>query len=591
MLMTASDFLDLAANAQAQRIVEIRRRSGQPLSDQTAADLSQALQALAHARSSGSICANANTLNTPLAVAHLLSDRIARESDATFDRSHPSVLVIDRDDECTRIYDESGFASELALARKLIRMAQTPTTGLAPSSNCAQQTEQDKAIDLACSKRLAIITGGPGTGKTTTVVRILQALLTQTPDLNIVLAAPTGKAAGRMKQAVYARSRGEENPDIRSRLEQLQSCTLHRLLTTPAAGAHRPDQEHPLECDVLVVDESSMIDNDLACALFAAIDPERTRVILLGDRFQLAAVGPGSIYADLCKKDGALAAHIAELSVSHRFDSNKAIGKLSSYINSGRHRETLALLQNLDEHPAFDDNRIIWEQSRVTKPSLLTAAARKWAQTMADTLVAAVRRLSAQITDPALREQALTDLAKTYARFGALAATREGPMSVAAINDAIDAAFVAAGLPAPFWRQIVVRHNDPSLGIYNGDVGIVVPSLSGDAPEVYFGDTARTLRYALLPPHDMAFAITIHQSQGSEYACVGVFLSPNAFSSINTRELLYTAVTRVKDEWDLAGPVRGTLTIFATPKAVTHAVLTPTERLSGLAKRLKQQNN
>ena len=506
-------------------------------------------------------------------------------------------LVFDVSDEGAALYVERSFYEEQRLARAVAQLADAAAVSAPP------QTPEDpaqRAVRLAREGRLAVVSGGPGTGKTTIVTSVLAAILSENPRARILLAAPTGKAAGRMQQAVLERAgSASSDPGVLARLRSLRASTIHRLLMTRQDDGSRPGPESPLDADVLVVDESSMIDMGLAIRLFDAIDLSRTRVVLLGDRHQLAAVGPGSVFADLSDARGRLAPHIAQLVVSHRFAADKAIGRLSALVNAGRVRETCALLEELQAADGADeDNAVRWHEAggagaRTAQP--LTPAAKAWIDLMMQTIIRAVREHAADFAsgvDAGRRLAAAQELASVVRSFGVLAAQRQGPMSVEAVNREAEERLEAEGFSGRLWRQIIVRSNDPVTELYNGDVGIVVPGSADDGesigPEVFFPETNRFVKAGLLPAWDPAFAITIHQSQGSEYHHVAVLLPLAVDSPLATRELLYTAMTRVSDIRTGQGVRYGTLDLFAPRAVLERAIRTPVVREGGLARRLQE---
>ncbi len=509
----------------------------------------------------------------------------------------PAPLVFDKTRGSLFVYTERSFYDEWRLASRILRLA-----AAGESLPLAVDEESDRArraVNLALAGRLAVISGGPGTGKTTIVTNVLAALLEQNADYRIALAAPTGKAAGRMQQAVHDRaSSASSNPAVVERLQSLSASTIHRLLFAVQDDGSRPGPGSPLNVDILVVDESSMIDMGLAIRLFDAVDLARTRVVLLGDRHQLAAVGPGSVFADLSDQKGALRACITELVVSHRFAADKAVGVLSSLINAAdapRVLETLSALNARARERAgvLEDNPVRWHEEKSNAlGGSLTPAARAWLDAMMHDILHAVRACAPALegTDELARKRAAADLSRVMRSFGVLAAARRGPMSVEAVNRFADAMLVRAGFSGSRWRQIIVRANDPVLELYNGDVGVVVPAAGGDGgDEVYFADAGRFVKAGLLPAYDPAFAITIHQSQGSEYHRVAVLMPERADSPLATRELLYTAITRVSDTKTADGRTRfGELDLFAGRAVIEACVRNPVQREGGLAERLAQ---
>ena len=440
---------------------------------------------------------------------------------------------------------------------------------------------QRLAAAQAVRRRLAVISGGPGTGKTTTVVRLLAALLEQ-PDgdrLAIGLAAPTGKAAARMAEAI--RNAKAELPVSEAVKEALpdEARTLHRLLGSRGDSPRvRHDAANPLALDVLVVDEASMVDLALMAKLVAALPP-KARLILLGDKDQLAAVEAGAVFAELCEGRGFEAGAAAELeritgqpvpaeaprsrlgdavvllTHSHRFAGDSGIGELARRINAGDAKGTTALLQ---------ENRVDLVWNGAPSPVALIA---RLEQGYSSYLQAARQ------ADPSAAFEAFNG-------FRALTAQREGAFGVTGINEALEARFKRRfGVPArERWypgRAVMVRQNDYALGLFNGDIGLCLKTEQG--LRVFFeGDEGfRGFAPARLPSHDSAFAMTVHKSQGSEFAEVLLAL-PEQPSPLLTRSLFYTGITRAKRKVE----------IWALPARLAEAVITRAERAAGLAERL-----
>jgi exodeoxyribonuclease V alpha subunit len=450
---------------------------------------------------------------------------------------------------------------------------------------------QRLAAVLALTQRLCVITGGPGTGKTSTVVKILALLLEQArgraqgQTLELTLLAPTGKAAARLSASIKeAKSRLDCEPDLRAAIPDV-AMTIHRRLR-PRRSSASPfwhDADNPIPTDVVLVDEASMVDLALMSRLVAAVPP-KARLILLGDREQLASVAPGSVLADICNA-GETPGYsrplmdrlgeqtgdrppggrrppastgiwdcIAHLTHSFRFGAESGIGGLARAISAGDAEAALAVLDD-DRHP---DVRLI-EAGRESGRGDLVASA-----------VAAYTPFASAV-GPTERLEAL-------GRFRVLCAHRTGPSGVETANVAIAEGLRRAGLLVPEgrWyagRPILVTANSYSLGLFNGDVGVLLPTaeLGLRAHFVDPDGLTRTFAPARLPDHETVFAMTVHKSQGSEFDDV-VLLLPDKPSRVLTRELLYTAVTRA----------RQTVTIHATPDILREAVRSRAERASGL---------
>lgn len=477
------------------------------------------------------------------------------------------------DDE-GRLYLRRHHALERRLARRLVQAASRPVAldeaqraqlhtvldELFPAPDPGGAGEPDRqrlAAELALRSRLAVISGGPGTGKTTTVVKLLAALLALQPDARIALAAPTGKAAARLSQTI--RERAAHWPEaLRARLPA-QGSTVHRLLGAgPRGFAHGPGQLLPV--DVLVVDEASMLDLALATQLVEAVPPD-ARLVLLGDKDQLAAVEAGAVFAELGTDPTVSAACCAELTRGYRFSAGSEVGQLAQALRAG-------------------DGAAAAAMARPPQDALALACAG-----YAPYLQAVARAP----TDAAAAFEA-------FERFRVLCALREGPWGVQGLNAELDlalrqglrqalgpragAAGFAPGSPWYAGRPVVILRNDALLQLHNGDVGLALPGEDGTllvhVPQP--GGGLRAVAPARLPAHETAWALTVHKAQGSEFDEVLLALPPHD-SRVLTRELLYTAVTRARQRVQLCGAA----------SVIAAAAARRTTRRSGLQARLAEQ--
>lgn len=426
------------------------------------------------------------------------------------------------------------------------------------------ETDWQKVAALAAlRKNVCIISGGPGTGKTSTVVRIIALLLEQAKGapLRIALAAPTGKSASRLRESVSSmREALACDPSIKE-LVPREAVTIHRLLGS-IHGSTRffHSQENPLSYDAVIVDEASMVALPLMAKLVAALRPE-ARLILLGDRDQLSSVEAGAALGDLCgggrretfslefaslvaKISGVgipaapaggalppLADALVVLRRNYRFPSESGIGGAAREVNAGRGREAMAILKN----DAFFD--AVWRDLPTPDKRV-----RAFTETVLDGYG---RFLQAETADEALR---------LFSAFRFLCALNGGPYGVEGINAVIESILAARGLidPRPRWyrgRPVLVTVNDYNLKLFNGDVGITFPDGGDDGRlSVFFSDAdggVRGVSPVRLPAHETCYAMTIHKSQGSEFDRTEMIL-PGENSAIMTRELIYTGITRAK---------------------------------------------
>ncbi len=485
---------------------------------------------------------------------------------------HPLIL-----DDVGRLYLYRYWAYEHALACDLLaRIADPPAVNLAalrqaldvffPPRQDGEPDRQRMGAAVAALQRFAVISGGPGTGKTSTIVRLLGLLLSlgEVRPGRIALAAPTGKAAARMQDAIRASRIALPIPEPLRNAIPVEAGTLHRLLgVQPGSVRFRHDRENPLAADVVVVDEASMVDLALMAKLVRAIPP-RTRLILLGDKDQLASVEAGAVLGDLCAGPPGFspamrdrlaqsacdpgAANeirigpgiqdcIVELDRSYRFAAASGIGRLARLINEGAGAEARSFLER-GESPD-----VVWRP---------VASSRDLADRLAGDID------FAPLLTAGTPEEALERLD----RVRLLAAHRGTRFGVESLNARIEELLAARGLirPGTAWyggRPVLVTANDYNLRLFNGDLGVAQAQPDGRCRVCFRGeDGVRPFPPARLPQHETAFAMTVHRSQGSEAEEVVLVLPPEA-TPVLTRELVYTAVTRARRRMQIwaTGPV------------------------------------
>ena len=451
---------------------------------------------------------------------------------------------------------------------------------LFPATN-EQPDWQRVACALASRARFTLITGGPGTGKTRTVLRILGLLQAARHNthpnqpLRIRLAAPTGKAAARLSESISAEVDALPLPETVRESIPRQVSTLHRLLgPRPSSRLFQHNRQNPLHADLVVVDEASMIDQELTARLFDALRADTT-LILLGDKDQLAAVEAGAVLGELCEgvdsgnyseatrrwlaetsgddisqwqsQTGTeLQQHIVKLRKSHRFDYNSGIGALAEAIRLEQRERVNELLTDTGTSTGRIELRHPLDNRLETK---VLAGYRGYLKTLAD------QRPTG--TDYAAHTLWAREVLMAFSRYQVLAVIRNGPLGVNGLNERIAKRLKAEGLISKDWgwfegRPVMVTRNDYELNLMNGDVGIC---LSVQLPEedeprlrVAFEQPDQSVQFFLpsrLEAVESVFAMTVHKSQGSEFDDVLVVL-PETMPSQHRREVLYTAVTRAR---------------------------------------------
>jgi exodeoxyribonuclease V alpha subunit len=483
-------------------------------------------------------------------------------------------------DARNRLYLHRYWEYEQSLASEILKRGTQKPDGsdtaelgqklraLLPPQLAGSLNWQCVAAAAAVRQKFCVISGGPGTGKTHTLVFILALLLELERDrkLRIAVAAPTGKAATRIQDSIMgAKATLACSEAIKTQLPE-RAMTIHRLLGyIPDSAYFRHNPEHPLPYDVVAVDEASMVDLALMAKLLQAIPPS-ARVILLGDKDQLSSVEAGAILGDICSASGGrvfsaefsqhfrsltgqtlpvglkaaspLADCVVQLKQNYRFGELSAIYRLSDAINDGRTEAALSIIRDCG-----DDRTSDLASAPLPRPAELKEA-------LQDRVTKGFSEF--------LKESDPLEALAALARFRILCAFREGPFGVAGLNQMTEEVLEAAGLirPSGPWydhRPIMVTRNDYNLKLFNGDIGVILPdAISGD-PRAFFPGSDNEVRKFLplrLPEHQTAFALTVHKSQGSEFDRVLLVL-PDRESPVLSRELLYTGITRARKSVEL----------------------------------------
>ena len=557
------------------------------------ARLFDVIGALLRAMDAGEVCLDLRLVSTPETMENLKamllgSHLVSRTED------NDVLFVLDDSD---RLYLHRFYRYEVQLANCLknikshrfgLKDEEFHLTSLFSSLTLPAGNDlQALAVAVAQMSGLTVISGGPGTGKTWTVVKILEALLLREPNLRIAMCAPTGKAAARMSESVRQSLSGVSE-QVRAHIPT-KAQTVHRLL----------QQLGQQTFDVVVLDEASMVSLSLMARLVSALS-EKTRLICLGDKDQLASVEPGAVFAELsqqfaftetCRERLAslgfdskrlnkatdtvalgqqwdLIDHTVWLTKSYRFDDQKGIGLLSRCVREGKASEAIGKLLESDEQLSYFELQ--------GSEGELDASIQK-------AVIEAYRPYFEKVQGFFNGQNDLDAVFEALHRFGLLCATNEGAFGVDALNDLVvrsQAIDWPIGLDGHFPGEVImVAVNDYDLRLNNGDIGVVVKSPEGKLV-VYFEtvdeagqQTYRQIAVGRLPEHKRAFALTIHKSQGSEFDKVLMILPPK--SRLLTRELCYTGITRAKKH----------LTVVASKEALRRSIQSPTERISGLLSR------
>ena len=500
------------------------------------------------------------------------------------------------------IYDQDHFylyrywqlEQRLALQIQRLKSQNIQPVAIDQFDHLLEDQHQKNALKMVAKQGLNIITGGPGTGKTYTLARIIAVLNHAMPNIRIAMAAPTGKAAQRMKEALQ-NSFSDEHLNamglVSDHLKQQDTVTIHRLLGLGTRYQPRFHLKQPLPYDVIVIDEASMLDLNLATLLLEAV-PDQCRLILLGDANQLASVDVGSVLADL-RQVQALDENHVNLVTSRRFKAGALIGELAGLIQTPRdaqttHREILESLENkIVQASEIKAIPLIKAMADVVQLEYLPE------QINVEALQQYYQKLSWGFHDyfAALKNYIESDDANhhvekvihAFDQYRILTAIRHGDFGLSKVNDAMQKALLNQ-LPLLVkrgdWyvgRPVMMSYNDYQLGLSNGDIGLCFKHRTNHKEfEVYFPSLDKWIPATRLPKSiETAFALTIHKSQGSEFTHTAVVLD-EASTKLLSQELIYTAVTRAKS----------VVSLLVNPDALAQSFLVETIRSSGLVNKI-----
>lgn len=499
------------------------------------------------------------------------------------------------------VYDEQGLALyrywhlEQRLAEQICRLKQQLIQHVSCDDYISLLTDphQQAALQMVARQSLSIITGGPGTGKTYTLARIIAVLSQAIPHIRVAMAAPTGKAAQRMQEALqnsFNDPKLLESGLMSEELRNQGTQTIHRLLGMGHSQTPRFNQKQPLPYDVIVVDEASMLDLNLATLLFEAV-PESCRIILLGDANQLASVDVGAVLADL-QQIKALADNRVQLQTSRRFAEGALIGQVAKFIQAQTYQQNheVVLQQfEIDIVEVSELKPIVLQNDMpdVVQLEYLPEGNHMEVEIYYQKLMLGfqgyVKSLKNYLKEERSIEQ-VQNVVRAFDDYRILTAVRHGPFGLQQLNQYAQRwlqqqlSIVTVG----GWyvgRPVMMTYNDYQLGISNGDIGLCFEHRTQPQQfEVYFPSLNKWVAANRLPKSiQSAFALTIHKSQGSEFTHTAVVLD-QAAKNLLSQELIYTAITRAKK----------VVSLLVHPEALVQAFTVRTTRKSGLVQKVNR---
>lgn len=463
-----------------------------------------------------------------------------------------------------RLWLHKTWIEEYTLANAIFKRIHIPIQPLSTElstyfkKNSAEtihaRPEQIQAIKHAATHAFTLITGGPGTGKTYTIAQLVAALIQTTPHIHIALAAPTGKAAKRMDESLHhaLKKSLKESQLAEAQIEEAQ--TLHRLLGLGFNQISKYHQQNPLPYDLIIIDEASMLSLTLARQLFEAVS-SKSKLILLGDADQLAAVEPGAVLHDISQHP-IMQSAICSLKQSQRFANHSGIGQLAEKILAPESNNIDTLEQLFKQH---DDISY-----QIPDRDFYTKLAQPY-----------------QNYFDALKSQTISEkpdkLFSYFDDYRILCASKHKAFGTKAINNQlkhIHCRILGYSVDSPYFHglPLMLCENDYTNNLFNGDIGICL--MIEKELGIYFPDRTNPIPLTRLNLQalEIAYALTIHKSQGSEYQHIALTFDPSQNQGL-TRELLYTGITRAKHK----------LTLYTSPQLLAEIAQTPTQRTTGLA--------
>lgn len=450
--------------------------------------------------------------------------------------------------------------------------------------------EQVTAIKDSINRNLSIISGGPGTGKTTIVVSLLAVLLSENTTLNVEILAPTGKASARLKESIIKGLKDYDDnlaPEIKTKIKEmaLNAKTVQKFLAiNPNTRESRFSKGGKANIDIIIVDEASMLDLILMEQLLSAINTKKTRLILLGDPYQLASVEAGNVLAQIVEQSQVnkeLNNCCSMLTTSHRFNNESAIGALAKCINNGNNSTVsggpvLNCINDLECIDKLDGTYFIENiEESINEQNILGIASKFYKEFKEE--------IKSNKGFPLCDKNKKT-IFEAFNKSQVFTPFRSGRLGGSGLNNHIELTLKlieskqSSSNEFYFGKPIIITQNDHSLKLNNGDIGICLdkdgknvsfPYMNNEGQETY-----REINTRILPEHQLVYAMTVHKSQGSEYDhCLLIVPEPNENQKqLLTRETFYTAVTRAKKS----------ITIAATKKNIDIMIDSPTKRDSGL---------